>query len=246
VIPSRPTRGWLERLLDVVFPRSCLACGEPPDRSPLDHLCQPCLGTLEPIRGARCPRCGSPRPPEACGRDCADCQHLARDLPWEEGRSLFRHRGASRSLLVALKYHHARFVRHDFARLLPLFPDLGAWIGPSVIVPVPMLPHRERARGYNQARECARLLARLHPGATVAEPLARILDTPSQTRLNRTLRSRNVLHAFALRPHFRLAGDRPHLLVDDVFTTGATLHACAVALRAGGVRSLRVLTWAHG
>lgn len=247
MIPPRRAPGWLDAFLDVVFPRTCIACGAAPDRAPLDYLCPPCIGALEPIRGPRCRRCGSPRlPGEAATAPCPECAHLGADLPWEEGRALFRHRGPGRALLVALKYQRATYLRRDFRRLLGLFPDLGSWLGPAIIVPVPLSPTRERARGYNQAREVARLLASLHPGATVQEPLVRILDTPSQTRLNRNLRSRNVLHAFALRPHFHLERARTHVLVDDVFTTGATLHACATPLREAGISSIRVLTWAHG
>jgi len=247
VIPPRRPPPWLEACLDVVFPRTCIACGDPPGRAPLRHLCARCSGALEPIRGPRCPRCGSPRLPGQTAADpCPECAHFTARLPWTEGRALFRHRGPGRALLVALKYQRATYLRDDFRRLLGLFPDLGAWLGPAVIVPVPLFPSRERARGYNQARELARLLATLHPGACVGEPLARILDTPSQTRLTRSSRSRNVTHAFALRPNSPLDRARPHVLLDDVFTTGATLHACASPLRAGGIKSLRVLTWAHG
>jgi ComF family protein len=113
------------------------------------------------------------------------------------------------------------------------------------IVPVPLHPAKEREREFNQAE---RLAVRL--GAAIGIPvktklLRRIAATPTQTLLTRDRRAANMRNAFALRPGQKPAGRRI-VLVDDVFTTGATTSACARALRKAGAGDICVWTVARG
>ncbi len=108
----------------------------------------------------------------------------------------------------------------------------------DAIVPVPLHPRRLRERGYNQARELARPLARHLRVPVLTDVVARARDTPSQTRLDRAARRRNVADAFTVTRPEGLRGRRV-LLVDDVVTTGATLASLRAALLAAGARSVR-------
>ena len=111
--------------------------------------------------------------------------------------------------------------------------------GVDLVVPVPLHRRRRRARGFNQAEELAR-----HLGPRCQPVLRRTRATPSQTDLPAADRHANVRNAFALRRRADVAG-LTVLLVDDVSTTGATLQACARALRLAGAREVRALTAAR-
>jgi ComF family protein len=114
----------------------------------------------------------------------------------------------------------------------------------DMIVPVPLHPDRERQRGYNQAALLAKPLAHLIERPVEMEALVRVRATRSQTTLNSSERRRNVADAFVCVKGEDMAG-RDIMVVDDVATTGATLDACAAALLACEVRSVRAFTLAR-
>jgi len=112
--------------------------------------------------------------------------------------------------------------------------------GAAIAVPVPLHPSRRRERGFNQAEDLAR-----HVGLPVVRALRRLRRTASQAELPAAQRHGNVKDAFAVRSQGgRLLG-QVVVLVDDVSTTGATLDACARALKDGGAREVRALTAAR-
>jgi ComF family protein len=113
------------------------------------------------------------------------------------------------------------------------------------LVPVPLHPLKKRERTYNQAELLAGCFAEA-AGATVVPMLVRVVATSTQTRLDREQRRENLKNAFALAEGAPVIPTARHVLVDDVFTTGATLNACAVALRRAGVTSVDVATLGHG
>jgi ComF family protein len=113
-----------------------------------------------------------------------------------------------------------------------------------VVVPVPLHPRRERARGFNQPWLLARRLAVAWGLTARADVLARRVATAAQTDLGAAARRLNVRDAFTVRRPELVAG-RHVLLVDDVLTTGATAAACAVALRSGGAATVGVVTVAR-
>jgi ComF family protein len=116
----------------------------------------------------------------------------------------------------------------------------GEWNG---LVPVPLYHRRRRERGFNQAYEMAHGLG-AERKLPVWDCLYRYRETPSQTGLERTARWENMIGAFRLKPGFDVRG-RNLLLIDDVFTTGATTNACAQVLAKAGASRLAVLTIAR-
>ena len=116
----------------------------------------------------------------------------------------------------------------------------------SYLVPVPLHKRKLRERGFNQSRFLADAFSDLVGNLPVVDALIRIKDTKSQTRLKRPDRMKNAKNAFAMSDDTHLDMKKDCIVVDDVFTTGATLNACCTELRKAGAERLRVLTLAHG
>lgn len=150
-----------------------------------------------------------------------------------------------RALLHLFKYDRVAPLTRPLAQLLGLvLYQEPALRQVDIIVPVPLYPARERLRGYNQALLLARQLARTFNLPLAAAALIRTRDTASQTGLTPRQRRENVRGAFKVPDSSRIKGKRI-LLIDDVATTGATLSACARALKRAGAASVQAATVAR-
>jgi ComF family protein len=186
----------------------------------------------------RCPLCWQPeRRGEMCGR-CVQSRPA-----FAGARSLYLYQGTVREAVHALKYNHLSALARPMAEMMAVYLEAEA-LPVDLVVPVPLFGRRQRLRGYNQSALLARELARLGGLPLAERGLARRRDTPPQARsVDAEARRRNVAGAFAADGR-RVEGRRV-LLVDDVMTTGATLDACAQALRQVGVASVWALTFAR-
>jgi ComF family protein len=156
-------------------------------------------------------------------------------------------KGPARDLVLELKYHGGLHVLEDMVALILAEPRSCDFLRGAVLVPVPLHPRKARERGYNQAHELALALAqKLGAGTRVQLLLNRSLDTQTQTNLDRDARRANLKNAFALTPGAGITPHLRHVLLDDVFTTGSTLNACASVLRRAGLHTLDVFTFGHG
>lgn len=189
--------------------------------------------------------CSGPFSGEVSGeRVCPRCIEL--DPVFSHGRALFQLKGCGRTLVHVLKYAKGNYLAADLARLIQRVPRCEDFLRGAVLVPVPLFPRKERSRGYNQSTVIARAWAQSVPGCEVQNILRRIRATPSQTGLSREYRFSNVKNAFAISKKAVLDADTQYILIDDVFTTGSTLNACAQVLRDAGARSLGVAVLSHG
>lgn len=208
-------------LLDLVLPPSCAGCGRYGAA-----ICPACRANLRPLASASVAFLASD-PSVVVG----DALTLA--------TAAFAHRDEAQRILRRLKYGGGRALAGLLAELaLPAFNRLVAVSGPAALVPVPLHRSRQRDRGYNQAELLAAELAR-RSGLRMWPALVRRRATQRQHSLDRSTRLRNLSRAMELsttRPPLVVGGPLPTvLLVDDILTTGATLEACAVILRAAGV-----------
>jgi len=228
--------------LDLLLPPRCLACGE--TVADPGALCAACWPRLEFFSPPHCACCGYPfeydtGPGSLCGA-CAR-QHP----PFRCARSVLRYDESSRGLVISFKHRD----RTDAA------PAYGRWMARAgtemlgnadVIVPVPLHRSRLIARRFNQAALLAQSLSRETGIACLPDLLVRTRATPSQGKLNAAQRRRNVQGAFSVRARRlpKLQGCNV-LLVDDVYTTGATVGACTGVLRRNGAAAVDVLTLAR-
>ncbi|HVS54580.1 MAG TPA: double zinc ribbon domain-containing protein [Opitutaceae bacterium] len=242
---------WMRGLSDVVFPPTCVHCralvettGEA--AAGFRHVCATCAAQLDWVKPPHCATCGHPFYGVVEGeRMCPHCEGL--EPAYREGRTAVLFKGPVRSLVIELKYHRGLHVVADMAEIFRRAPHVLALARGAVLVPVPLHPRKARERGYNQAQLLAEALARAAGGgARVALLLRRATDTVTQTAFDRRTRLANLKNAFALARGAALNPALHYILVDDVFTTGATLNSCARTLRRAGCLNLDVVTLGHG
>ncbi len=218
--------------VDLLFPQWCVGC-----RKEGGFICSSCLELLSKITSPICPRCGIP---QAGGKTCSDCKNLK---AIDGIRSPFKFEGVMRQAIHQLKYGNIRALMVPLGKLLYDFLVLNPIPG-EVLVPVPLHPGRLRERGYNQSSLLARELSKLTGLPLLDDCLVRLRHTPPQAKTPTGAERRsNVESAFS--SHDGKLRGKGVVLVDDVSTSGATLDACAQALKVGGVTSVWGLTLAR-
>jgi ComF family protein len=228
-------------LLAVALSPACASCEEPLEHPTSGPVCDMCWRSILPITPPICDQCGDPLPgwrrpmlpPAPCPR-CRRSQPLI-----VRARAIGAYDGALRAIVHALKYDGRRSLAR---RLGTMMRERGADVlrGADCAVPVPLHHARRRARGFNQAADLARQLGVPQIGA-----LRRTRSTATQAGLPAARRHKNVRDAFAVTRAARALNGAIVILVDDVCTTGATLEACARALKNAGAAEIRALTAAR-
>ncbi|WP_127091823.1 ComF family protein [Aquabacter cavernae] len=241
---ARRLRAAGHGLLDLVLPPTCISCGAIVRDA--GGLCGGCWGRLALISPPVCERLGTPfpyAPPN--GAPLLSPDALADPPAFDRARAAVLFGPVSRDLVHHLKYGDRLDLARPMARLMRQAgaPLLGE---ADLIVPVPLHALRLWRRRFNQAALLARHLSALTELPVALEGLARTRATLSQVNLSRAERRANVAGAFRVSKtaEGRVAGRRV-LLVDDVFTTGATLDACARALRRAGASHVDAVTFAR-
>lgn len=231
-------------LLHLFFPRECVHCGVLLDYRNRDYLCGGCRGLLDPVGEPVCQRCGRPLDiPAQLPVTCASC----RENPpaFRQARSALLFSGPGRSLLLAYKYSANPYLSGAALRLLLVGGERWYdWKDYDRLVPVPLHPRKVRERGFDQSAVLAAGLSRQTGILLERRALSRTRYTETQTRLSRKDRQENIRGAFYVAGDNRVRG-ASLLLVDDVYTTGATVNECAQELMEAGAKSVDILTLAR-
>jgi ComF family protein len=256
---TSPVARWAERiaasLFFTLFPADCRVCSAPLIEISRIPVCRNCLREPRALSGSFCPVCGEasdfPGGLDPSRTKCRPCQKV--HPPFDRAVAFGSYDHTLRDLIHLLKFHQIRPLATVLGRMLTetmegLESSLPA--GTIVVVPVPLYAKKKAQRGFNQAAVIARAavkqLSRVH-GARfefVPDALVRSRDTGSQIGLSRHQRRENLRGAFAVSDPTGIEG-RYILLVDDVYTTGATASECARVLLRAGARRVWVATVAR-
>ena len=227
--------GKLFHRVSRALPSQCAVCHAWPSQA----VCEACVGQFAQPH-ARCHTCALPVPTGL--RQCGAC--VRNPPPLDQALAAVAYAYPWSGLVADFKFHEHTGWAASFATLMRSAP----WVEPAleaadVVIPMPLSRERLQERGFNQAQLLAQAL---EPAKLLCHVLLRIKDTPPQSSLPRKDRLQNVQHAFAVDPlrASQLAGKRV-VLVDDVMTSGASLHAAATALRQAGAKHIAALVFAR-
>lgn len=238
-------KGWLDAGLAFLYPPVCQFCGKERAKPADGLVCSQCWSQVRFIKPPFCERCGLPFAGDLTTPfECANCREM--ELHFSAARSAVVASGVVLDAIHRYKYQRALWFEPFLAELLlreagpALREQKWDWL-----VPVPLHPTKKREREFNQAERLAGCLSDATNIPMNKNWLRRVLPTSTQTRLTREQRATNMRGAFAMANGDRLHGERI-VLLDDVFTTGATTSACARVLRAAGAGEVCVWTVARG
>jgi len=239
------TKKWFNAAIGFFYPEVCQYCRQERATPDEGFICSECRKNLKWIEAPFCDRCGLPFGGEiSTVFVCNNCNDLT--LHFRKARSAVLFEEIMMEVMHRYKYNQALWFERFLANCLveQAVPELRKepW---DIIVPVPLHPRKEKEREFNQAERLARQLSRASGIPMSKRILRRVEPTRTQTRLSRKERLENVRKAFALFPGTHLNGQRI-VLIDDVFTTGATSSSCAKVLRDAGAADVCVWTVARG
>jgi ComF family protein len=233
---------WRSGFISLLFPEKCPFCLTLSNSQgqEIPGLCPACEKDIQWLVPPYCPGCGRPFPKGSTSHLCSDC--LQRKLAYDWGRAAAKYQGVLAQAIQRFKYHGE----------INLAGPLG-WLWNRIqfedhsfeaIIPVPLHPARLRERGFNQALLLGKILGKIHNKPVLPRALRRIINTIPQVQLDHSEREKNVRGAFAVRNQQEIM-DKALLLVDDVFTTGATVNECARVLKKSGAGEVIILTLAR-
>jgi len=239
----------LAALLHLILPSPCRVCTLPLDAQRRSLICGRCWSQARPIPDPFCPRCGKPFASplaleESPGHHCGACRQQPPAFAVARAAALYEPGGTIRQAILLFKYGGRPSLGSHLGRLMA--EAAGGLFEPGqydLLIPVPLHPSRERERGFNQATLLAKEVGRAWGLRVGARLLRRVRATQAQSG-RRPEREANVKGAFEVAQPDRVEGRRL-LLIDDVFTTGATVNECAKALLAAGAAEVAVYTLAR-
>lgn len=234
---------WLrpfQKLLDLIYPRACAHCDLPiSDKRPDLPYCSGCWETIRPLAGPRCPVCATPfSSPTALTHSpdhhCAECrEHLP---AFSRAVTPYAYEGTLAEAIQRFKYLKQPSLADPLAHLLM---EALRTVRFDRVAAIPLHPARLRTREFNQSLLLAQRIARFTDVPLLIDALNRSRDTLPQVGLSRKEREQNVRRAFHLSDPKTIQRMRI-LLVDDVYTTGATLREGAKILLKGGAKEVIV------
>lgn len=244
------TKSLLKITLDLLLPKSCVLCKSPLSLGSDLNICPNCWENTVFIQTIRCRKCGLPSP--LVGEEVADFASISQCgwcLKWnydfDEARAIGLYQGNLKEVIHKYKYNHMVHLSKDLLSMfMSHFPADFREYPFDYLIPVPLHLQKLKEREYNQTVILAEKISSFLGVSLRTDILVRNKYTPPQVELSGAERWKNVKDAFEIRGKGCLK-DKSILLLDDVFTTGATVHECSKVLRQGDPRRISVLTIAR-
>ena len=215
-------------LLDWLFPKECVGCGEWGN-----YLCEDCVNKLIEIRNHICPMCGKS---SLYGMSHTQCRH-----PWGmEGLvGVMEYKGLMKRIIRKFKYKLVRELVKVVVELIITSSEIGyisrfKWL----VTGVPLHKNKWRLRGFNQSDEIAKVLAEAWGFEVETKVVTRVMETQPQMSLVGEERKKNVAKAFDDGEQIGRVYGKRVLLIDDVWTTGATMRECAKVIKRAGAKEV--------
>ncbi len=233
---------WITILFDWVYPRRCVFCDGLLRRKE-KFLCSSCRKKqLQIVTEPRCKKCGK-QILTAEQEYCYDCSHFSHAFDY--GRGLFLYQEPLKSAVMRFKFSGRKEYGQYFGRIMQIqSADFLNHIKPEVIIPVPIHKKKFYTRGYNQAEVLARELSRGLSIPVRTDLVLRKKFTKAQKELGKKERKKNLEKAFQVKKE--IAFYECVLLVDDIYTTGSTIHAIAKKLKESGVKKVYFISLCIG
>lgn len=236
-----------EFILPLIFPRRCPFCQRVLPYS--NYLCTSCQQMLPLIHSPTCFRCGKPLNHQR-QELCYDCRIFPKSF--EEGLALFLYNSMTKNATTAFKYHNQRYLADFFthAILRMHLAKIKSW-NLQAIIPIPIHKNKRKKRGYNQAELLAKQLSDYLEIPCYSHYILRTIDTLPQKQFSPQARLNNLQKAFQINPRYlspNTLNNPPHsvLLIDDIYTTGATMESCTRLLHAAGVEKVYIYSLCIG
>lgn len=221
---------WKDNVLNFIYPRVCALCGGVLGDT-RDHVCSSCRGMIEYPEAPLCLRCGS-EITDADTELCADCSRHTRS--YIRGFPAMKYQYPLDESIAAFKYHNQRRYADFYANeIVRRHGKTLLSLGIDALVPIPVHKKKLQKRGYNQAQVLAEALGKRLSIPVETKLLNRVVNTEPQKSLGPEQREQNLHKAFSCSGAHN--GYQSVLLVDDIYTTGATIEACTKSLHAAGI-----------
>lgn len=231
---------WSRRLLDHLLPPRCLSCGI--GTQDAGRICPDCWKGLEFLQGPACDCCGRPFDFQVKASLCGDC--LINRPAYDRARAAVRYDDDFQHMIISYK-HNDRTDYADFFGQLLLQASQSLDVTEAIVTPVPLHKKRLGKRRYNQSALMGRIFADKKQYDYIADMMTREKHTPPQNG-NHNNRKRNVAGAFKVKAKYQdIIRGRTVILIDDVYTTGATVGACAKILKHAGAARIEIVTIAR-
>lgn len=248
-------RDWIllfQNFLDLLYPRFCLECNasiesgapEPASRPASTHFCSPCWKSIRRLEGPACPICAAPFHSEVAllhspDHHCGECRE---DLPaFSRAITPFAYEGALIKAIQFLKYNRRNTLAAPLARLLV---EEVETLEVDRVMAIPLHPRRLRSREFNQSLLLAKEVSKRLSLPLLIDAMTRVRETPPQVGLSKKERKKNIRRAFSVALPEQIK-DQRILLIDDVYTTGATLREGAKTLIRSGAKEVIVAALAR-
>ena len=235
----------IKALINLIFPQLCIVCGKRLADEDKPYICSKCWSRNKLIQPPYCPRCGQPLLREVSGDPvCNECRRIKYHFRWARAAGIYE--GVLKEAIHLLKYRGVRTLVDPLGDLMiEHLRSNGNLPEFDLILPVPLHRAKLRQREFNQAAGLARRISKYFEIPVSTDNLQQIRSTKSQTKLTKAQRIANVKGTFRVKRADEL-NKKSVLLIDDVFTTGATVDECSKVLLAAGAKEVFVMTLARG